>query len=132
MEQKGRSCFKKNDGILIGIILATGIVIGTIYFLQAQTGTQVLVKCDGTIVATYSLEEEGEYRIETPDGGYNLLKIEEQKAYLLDADCPDLLCVGMGKISKSGQNIICIPHKLVIEVPAPRGVLENEFDGVVQ
>jgi len=42
--------------------------------------------------------------------------IEGGEAYLKEADCPDGLCVGMGKISRSGQSIICLPHKVVVDI----------------
>ncbi len=34
------------------------------------------------------------------------------------ADCPDKLCVKQGKISKSGESIICLPHKVVVKISA--------------
>ncbi len=33
-----------------------------------------------------------------------------------EADCPDKVCVGMRRISKSGETIVCLPHKLVIAI----------------
>ena len=33
-----------------------------------------------------------------------------------DADCPDKICINMGTIRKKGQTIICLPHKLVVEI----------------
>ena len=33
-----------------------------------------------------------------------------------DAECPDKLCMRQGAISRDGQTIVCLPHKLVVEV----------------
>lgn len=39
-----------------------------------------------------------------------------------EANCPDGYCEEQGKISEHTQTIVCLPHKLVVEV------LENEND----
>ena len=53
--------------------------------------------------------------------------IENGMAYVTDADCPDQVCIRMGKISKTGENIVCLPHKLVIQVEGDVGQ-ESEYD----
>ena len=50
------------------------------------------------------------------DGGTNELVIEDGEARLTEADCPDSLCVNMGRISRSGQSIICLPHQVVVRI----------------
>ena len=41
---------------------------------------------------------------------------KEGKAYMSGADCPDKLCVKQKAISKKGESIVCLPHKLVVQV----------------
>lgn len=61
--------------------------------------------------------------IEVKDGDfYNRIRIEDGKAYMEEANCPDGYCEEQGKISGHTQTIVCLPHKLVVEV------LENEND----
>lgn len=48
--------------------------------------------------------------------GYNLIEITPNSARILEADCPDKLCVVQGAISKAGQTIVCLPHRLVIHI----------------
>ena len=92
-----------------------GALIALIVFLTSGAGAQVRVRVDGAVVRTFPLSEETEYEI-AGIGGYNRLVIEGGEAYLEEADCPDGLCVGMGKISRSGQSIICLPHKVVVDI----------------
>ena len=33
-----------------------------------------------------------------------------------DADCPDKVCVKTGKIKSPGQTVVCLPHRVVIEI----------------
>ncbi|WP_440248169.1 NusG domain II-containing protein [Catenibacterium faecis] len=35
---------------------------------------------------------------------------------MISATCPDHLCIKQGTINKKGQSIICLPHKLIVEV----------------
>ena len=51
--------------------------------------------------------------------------IKDGKAWVKEADCPDKICAKHRPISRSGESIICLPHKLVITV-----VNEKETDGI--
>ena len=84
---------------------------------------------DGQEVAAFPLDVDITYDIEGAGGGRNLLVIEGGQAYLSDASCPDLLCVHMGKISRAGQSIICLPNKVTVEI---RGKEKSEeYDTIV-
>lgn len=104
---------KKRDFILIGIILAVIIVLSTVITLTKKDGAYVIVRVNGEQVAKYYLTEDGEYEL---NGGTNVLKIEQGKAYLISADCPDHLCVKQGKVDKTGETITCLPNRLTVTV----------------
>ena len=59
----------------------------------------------------------------------NRLVIRGGEAWIEDADCPDRLCVKQGRISRNGQAVTCLPHKLVITVESGK---ETELDGVTR
>ena len=104
---------KKRDIILIASILIVAIAFFLIVELTKEEGAGVTVKVDGTEVAEYSLSKNGTYPL---NGGTNILVIENGKAYLTDANCPDKLCVHQGKISRTGEVITCLPNKLTVSV----------------
>ncbi len=120
LREKGKL---KPDLIFIGAVLLVGGLLAVVLYLTKSTGSTVEVWVDSTLSATYSLADEGTYIIEGLDSGTNTLVIEDGCAWLADADCPDHTCVNMGKISRSGQSIICLPHRVVVEI-----VGENEAD----
>jgi hypothetical protein len=68
---------------------------------------------DGDQVAKYSLSVDGEYEL---NGGTNVLRIKDGKAYLTSASCPDHLCVKQGKIDQTGETITCLPNRLTVTV----------------
>ena len=66
----------------------------------------------------FSLEENIEYEIKTGknDENYNVLVIKDGKASIVDADCPDGICEDYIPVCYVGETIICLPHKVVIEI----------------
>ena len=117
----------KNDLVLIGAFLAGFIAICGMLFVSKKSGMQVVVSVDSVKTASFSLSEDIEYEIKVYDGGTNLLIIKDGEAYLIDSSCPDHLCEHMGKISKVGQSIICLPNRVVVEVI---GDEKEEFDTI--
>ena len=100
----------------IGIIAGPLILSGALFFLyfnKGEAGAGVIVRVDGVETARYSLSESGRYEL---NGGTNILVIEDGAAYMLQADCPDHICVSQGKIRYTGQCITCLPNKLTVTV----------------
>ena len=48
--------------------------------------------------------------------GKNILVIKNGSAYVSEADCPDKICTAHRAISKTGESIVCLPHKLVLTI----------------
>mgnify|MGYP000590388048 CR=1 FL=1 len=49
-----------------------------------------------------------------------------------EADCPDKYCVKQGKITKTRQNIVCLPHKVVVEIAVSDNTKGNEADVIAK
>lgn len=58
--------------------------------------------------------------------GNNTVKISDDGAQMIDADCRDLLCVKEGHKTKAGQTIVCLPNKVVVEI---KGEDKVQIDG---
>ena len=102
----------KRDLVLILSLILVSAALLIAISLSAKSGSSVVVEIDGKHYATYSLDRDGEYAI----GEGNILVIEQGKAYMKSADCPDETCVRTGKISKSGQTIVCLPNRVSVTV----------------
>lgn len=48
--------------------------------------------------------------------GYNLIEIGDEKVRVLEANCPDQIDVKQGWITNIGETLICLPHRLVVEI----------------
>ena len=104
---------KKNDWILVAVILVLA-GIGFLIFTSfgRQTAGIVKVTVDGELFGTYSLKEEQEIEINDT----NRLIIEDGQVDMIEADCPDQICVSHKSISKNGETIVCLPNKVIVEV----------------
>lgn len=61
---------------------------------------------------------------------YNVLQIKEGEVSITEADCPDLICVHHKPVSRQGETIVCLPHKLLVEVVGEDSVLPARYQDV--
>ncbi len=85
-------------------------------YVKPQEGILAVVERNGKTIGCYSLDSGQRLVFEEKGYGRNVLVIQEGKAYMEEADCPDKLCVRQKPVKKNGESIICLPHKLVIRV----------------
>lgn len=116
---------KKNDVILGGgILIAALLLFLVMYLTRGEEGNQIQITVDGNVYGTYSLAKDQVIEVKEKDF-YNRIRIQDGKAYMEEANCPDGYCEEQGKISGRTQTIVCLPHKLVVEVLDADG-LEND------
>ncbi len=120
--------FGVRDVCFLGCLFAAGLILTAGIYLFSENGAQITVTVDGTCYGTYPLAEDRVIPVETT-AGTNQIVIENGRAYMAAADCPDGLCRKQGSIAREGQTIVCLPHRLVVEV---EGAEEKEYDTVSQ
>lgn len=106
---------KKADIVLAVFLIAVGL--GMSYFLSfgQVTGQELVVTADGEKFGSWILTEDREISIER-DGHINKITIKGGVVSMSFSDCHGQDCVQQGEISKTGESIICLPHKLVLEI----------------
>ena len=107
---------KKNDLILILIFALISISVYAGLKLFSHTGNSVIIAVDNNVLHTLPLDTDTSIRIPFEDGGYNDIVINDGKAYVSSASCPDKICVNHPAINKSGETIVCLPHKLTVKI----------------
>ena len=113
----------RNDLIFIAAILViVAMVAAALFFLRGE-GSTVQVEVDGTVIGTYPLSVDREVEIKTGENGeeLNLLVIKDGKATVTTATCPDGICAAHRPISRKGESIVCLPHKVVVTVVGGEG-----------
>lgn len=117
---------KKADFILIAVVVAlAGVLLLFLYGLNCNSGAYVQVEIDGKIVEALPLDTDTTYEIKTDNDGTNTLVIKDGYAKITEANCPDGICTNHMKISRNGESIICLPHKVIVTV-----VNENDSEEI--
>lgn len=109
---------KRNDVVLLILYLILTI---------AMTGYVIKDKMDAKAGAVVVVSEGKEVkRINWPakdqtfevknDLGFITVKIENNTVSVIDADCHDLVCVHTKSIDQGGEMIVCLPHKIYVEI----------------
>ncbi len=107
---------KKNDLILIGVILLLCIGFFTYRKMTEAPGSQVEITVNGKLYDTLSLQEDTVYTVKVGDGAYNTFKIKDGVVDMIDASCPDKLCVDQADIHLNHETIVCLPNRVILEV----------------
>ena len=113
---------KRNDMIfIVAVLVILGVIAGAMLLFRTE-GAVVEVSVDGKFYGEYSLSVNQTVEIRTGKNGedFNILVIEDGKAYVSDANCPGVLahlkCTNQDPISYTGESIICEEHKVVVAI----------------
>jgi hypothetical protein len=107
----------KNDIILIAVLLSLAALAALALMLLRTEGDTVVVTVDGEVWGEYALHENRSVEIRVGES-YNLLVIEDGRAYVREASCPDGICSAHRPIRYDGESIICLPNRVVVEIRA--------------
>ena len=84
---------------------------------------RVYITLDGKPLLDLPFAEKHTVRIIQPDGGENTVTLTGNSVYMTEANCEGQDCVQMGEVTREnlevrvmGGFIICLPHKLSVEV----------------
>lgn len=100
------------DIILIALLVLLPISVFIIFGFFRPDGAAVRIYVDGEMTQEISLKDAGEY----PIGDGNVIVIESGRVYMKHADCPDGLCKRQGEISRTGERIVCLPNRVIVEI----------------
>ena len=116
-EQKPAGPRYTRDLMIVAVLLLAALAL---FFLmrsrqerETGIGAQAVVTVDGREIGRYPLRKSGTFSL---NGGTNILVVENGEAWVSEADCPDKVCMGMGKISRNGEFIACLPNRLLVVV----------------
>ena len=105
--------------IIIGAILFLA-VISSFLINQIHSDHKIAsISVGGKVVKTIDLDKVTDsytFKLKGKNGGYNVIKVDKGSIAIVEADCPDQVCVHQGKITDGIKPIVCLPHELVIKI----------------
>jgi hypothetical protein len=129
---------KKSDWFILAAALVLAGALWLIHPLfsdvSAQSGAALTVEIsiEGRLWKSIPLDgAEYKERIET-ERGINDLVADASGVTIVYADCPDQLCVRMGRITRPGDILVCLPHQCVVELKSngPARSQEDSIDAI--
>jgi len=128
---------KRGDFILIGIVLIAALAFIVPKWLFQDSSENMHnnkvyaeITVDGELFKRVELTEEEQTVEVKTDHGYNILKIHDHGIEMVEADCSDHVCLSFGFVSKRGDTIVCLPHRVLVELKS-ESVEESDTDAVV-
>lgn len=123
---------KPFDFILI-IFLMLASFTPIFFFIHSHTAGHVAqLRVNNKIIKNFKLNSNQIYTyFDKTDGDRNKIEVRDGQIAIVDANCDDQICVRKGFISKTGQTIVCLPHRLVIEVMPTNDQQNNDKDRTV-
>ncbi|UNK19081.1 NusG domain II-containing protein [Paenibacillus sp. N3/727] len=130
---------KRGDLVLISVVLAAALIFLVPRWLDGKDSEKnhnnpltATITVDGQLFKTVELTEEEQIIEIKTDHGMNILKVYDYGIEMIEADCPDKVCLSFGFVDKKNQSIVCLPHKVLVEVEgASGGESQDEVDAVV-
>lgn len=124
---------KRLDFIII--VLAIGVALSVLAFNnyrmdEIEKNSNVLsanIIVGGVLYESIPLTDKEETILLETDFGVNKIVFHDNGVSIHEADCPDHVCIDTGFISKPGEIIACLPHRVIIEIT---GQMEGEIDGL--
>ena len=122
------SVLRKADIALI-VVLTTVAVVSmlAIVTLRASGGFIEIIQ-HGEVVAELELGRDTVHVVESGDM-LNVVQIRGGSASMLEANCPDGYCLHHAPVMYSGQTIVCLPNRLIVQV---RGARQGEHDVILR
>lgn len=118
-DTRDRRGSKKLNVILVVVIAAlacAGLVTTRLIGVNTDADTATVVIRDG-VQNVYELPlGQDATKTVTTDLGTNVIEIKDGQVHVEEADCPNQDCVHQGWIDAAGQQIVCLPHKLTVDI----------------
>ena len=120
---------KPLDALVVLAVLLLGVAAAWLTYGGENSGAfTATVKHRGQVVARVELSSLTEEKTVSIDGAYHLtVTLDRTGAAVTDSDCPGQDCLHTGRITRSGQSIVCLPEQVIVtlegKAPSPDVVL---------
>jgi len=126
---------KKRDLIIIAALLVCALALYLVsqVSLGGAEASTVVVTQDGKEVLRRPLAMENTYEIAQEDGSVNVIAVKDGAVFMQEANCRDGLCIRQGKMRNGAKTIVCLPHKIVVQLTGDAPVSDNsDLDIIIQ
>ena len=132
---KKERIFTKWDILILLFLIFVGVIFSVwIFRPDSSPGNYLEIRQNGEVLKTLPLNRDARETISGKGGGLNTFIIQDGSVSMIEADCGDHTCIQTGSIQKNGESIVCLPHRLVLQIVASdkgNGDAKTQPDGIV-
>lgn len=114
---------QQRNTLIFALVLL--VALAAAFFVQRwllrDQGTKAVLKVGGQADRVLSLDKDQEFWVGDAEIGRNLVRVKDGAIMVVEADCPDKVCVQTGPIRQEGQVIACLPHGVIIYIQRKEG-----------
>jgi len=118
--KKALKLFRPADLFLYSILIAVALQVYSVMAFEGRGEASVVVERDGELIGRYALKEDRHIKLEAFNPAI-ILAIENKGVMVHKVDCSAQLCKRVGRISRQGESIACVPNKLLIYIERKAG-----------
>lgn len=127
---KKRKLLTVPDIIIAIIVICCAAAVYFYYAAVSGNGSIAVVAKNNAELYRINLAEVEEPYELTVDAEHNvILYVENDGISFKSSDCKDQLCVKMGKVSKDGQTVVCLPNGCTVFIDSDN---EPQIDAVLR
>ena len=117
--------WRRGDTLLAAIVALAALGIWALLLCLPGRGMAAEVAVDGQVVATLPLGQDTVLVLPGTQGE-NVVTVSDGRVLMTAADCPDRLCVQHRAVWRTGECIVCLPHRVRITVVGGRPTVDGE------
>jgi Uncharacterized protein conserved in bacteria len=107
--------------IAVAVLLIAALVLTLVFLLSPKKGGTVKIYVDNELYGEYVLSENRTVEI-SGEGYKNVVEISGGKVKMREASCGNQLCVHHSEISSAGEEIVCLPNRVVVVIDGEDGL----------
>ncbi|MBQ9269944.1 MAG: NusG domain II-containing protein [Oscillospiraceae bacterium] len=101
------------EAVILGVVILA-LLIWALW--PGDPGAAVSVSVNGQVTEVYPLDQPTIVSIDGYGGFLLTLVVSDGSAHVEYASCPDLICQHHRPISSAGEQIVCLPARIVLTV----------------
>lgn len=118
---------KKADIILAAALIVIGLAMSWFFSFGQTTGSELVITRAGKVFGTYPLSEDRTIEVKQ-DSHINKITIKNGQVSMSFSDCHGQDCVQQHTISQTGESIVCLPNKVMLEIRGGKA----EYDSIAR
>lgn len=108
--------YKKEVLLVAGIFILSGLLLLSNQIIFSRPAGKVEITVDGNVIQTLNLNEDKEILVHGFNEGTNRVIIKDKRVCVIEASCPDKVCIHKGWIQHTGENVVCLPNHMIARI----------------